>query len=641
MRNFGVLFALALFGSGTSLEAQAPGTSGTGIIGTADFAALPAVRKPILSGDGRQIAARATIDGKQRIILMDADRPEARPKAIAMDETSIMGLEWAGSHRLLLTALIMQKLGSAKIPTLRLFSIDVPSGVTRIVDTKSRGIYAGDVLYIDPTGSWALVASQDDIFSYPSVKRVDLSTGLGTVVEKARPNVWDWYADDKGVVRAGIAYEGRRWTIWYRDDPAEKLRKVKGKIAKADDSAVDRIIFGPDHNAWIVTNEKTGRFGLYKYDFNAGAIGEAVFENDEVDLEHVIYEPFSGKLVGVDYNDDRHRTIWFDPERKALQQQLDKALPNAINTVADASADEKRYLIWSGSASDPGMYFLLDRTTRRMHPVVAPYNRIDRERLAEVKAVKYQARDGLTLPAYLTLPRGKEPKGLPLVLLPHGGPFERDDWTYDPLVQFYASRGYAVLQPQFRGSTGYGKSFVERGYGEFGKKMQDDLDDGVDWLARTGQIDPKRVCIAGMSYGGYAAMWGAIRNPERYRCAISWAGPSDLSAMLRHDRRLFSATRYYREWRSKVAGEGKSDLAAVSPIKFAASVKVPILIGHGEEDERVPVEQSHEMVKALEKANAKVSSIFYKESGHDFATAKDLEDWLKRMEAFLSANNPS
>jgi len=171
----------------------------------------------------------------------------------------------------------------------------------------------------------------------------------------------------------------------------------------------------------------------------------------------------------------------------------------------------------------------------------------------------------------------------------------------DPLVQFLASRGYAVLQPEFRGSTGYGKAFVERGYGQWGRGMQDDLDDGVDWLVKTGQVDAKRVCIMGMSYGGYAALWGAVRNPDRYRCAVSWAGVSDLDNLMKYDRKSFSAIRYFREWRAKVAGDAK-DLSAVSPIKYADKLKIPVFISHGENDARVPVKQSHLMVDALTKS---------------------------------------
>jgi dipeptidyl aminopeptidase/acylaminoacyl peptidase len=241
----------------------------------------------------------------------------------------------------------------------------------------------------------------------------------------------------------------------------------------------------------------------------------------------------------------------------------------------------------------------------------------------------------------VTLPKGRPATNLPLILMPHGGPFERDHRSYDALVQFLANRGYAVLQPQFRGSTGQGKDFVAKGYGEWGRRMQDDLDDGVDWLVRSGQVDPNRVCIVGASYGGYAAMWGAIRNPDRYRCAASMAGVSDLPKMIRYDRRLFSATRYFKEWRSKVEGEKNVDLRTVSPINFADRLKIPIFIAHGEKDENVPPEQSRAMVAALTKARADVSSKFYPDDSHGWDKTEDLHDWLARLEAFLARHNPA
>jgi dipeptidyl aminopeptidase/acylaminoacyl peptidase len=324
-----------------------------------------------------------------------------------------------------------------------------------------------------------------------------------------------------------------------------------------------------------------------------------------------------------------------------LQAKLDKALPNTVNLPVDWSDDEKRVLVWSGGASDPGRYYLLDRSTSQMHAVVDPYPQVDPAKLSPVKSVRYRARDGLQIPAYLTLPIGRDAKSLPLIVMPHGGPFDRDHWEYDPIVQFLASRGYAVLQPEFRGSTGYGKDFVSKGYGEWGRKMQDDLDDGVDWLAKTGQIDPRRVCMVGGSYGGYAALWAAVRNPDRYRCAASMAGVSDVPALLRSSRDIFSATRYYREWRTQVGGEGKADLGAVSPINFANRIRVPVLIAHGEEDARVPVKQSRAMVDALAKAHADVTSVFYKDSGHGFDSSEDLDDWLRRLEAFLAKHNPA
>ena len=640
MRNIVVLGLLALCASSSVLCAEKPDSAVPPKIPVRDFASLPVLRKPMLSPDGHWIAARSTADGKTDLVIVNADAPESPARSIALGKADLASLRWAGNQRLLLTVWGSQSIYGITLPFLRLLAVDLSTGASRVVDPKSRGLYAGDVLYTEPTGAWALVASQDDLDSYPSVKRVDLATGKATLVEKARDHVWDWYADNKGVVRAGVAYEGRRWTVWYRDKPEDKLHAVSGKFDKNDDSAVDKFIFRGD-NSWIMTNERTGRFGLYKYDAKTGAIGDALFENPEVDLDDVLYDEATGEIKAVRYEDDRYRIEWLDPDTKSLQAKLDKALPDAVNLVVDWSNDDNRVLVLSASASDPGEYFLLDRAASRMHPVVDPYPLIDPAQLAPVKPIQYQTRDGLTLHAYLTLPRGRAPKGLPLVLMPHGGPFERDHWEYDPIVQFLANRGYAVFQPEFRGSTGYGKDFVEKGYGQWGRKMQDDLNDGVDSLARSGQIDPKRVCIVGGSYGGYAAMWGAIRDPGRYRCAASMAGVSDLQALLRYDRKLFSAPRYYREWRSHVAGEEQTDLRTVSPLTYAAQDKVPLLIAHGEQDQRVPVKQSHEMVDALTQAHADVTSVFYKDSGHGFDSSADLEDWLNHLEAFLAKYDPA
>lgn len=621
--------------AGSAVAAKAP------LIPVERFATLPVLQVPILSPDGRWIAARAVADGKTTIAIIDADQPRSPPRAIALGKTTVASLSWAGNTRLLLTVRAAEKIaGGYDLPFLRLIVIDVWTGQSRIVDRGSHGTYAGDVLYSDPTGSWALVASQDDDYSYPSVKRVDLATGSAKQVEKARERVWDWYADESGIVRAGVAFEGRRWTVWYRDKADEKLRPVRGKFDKDDDSTVDRFIFR-GNNSWVVTNERNGRFGLYKYDLAAGTIGAALFEHPTADIDNVYYEAGSGEIRAVEYEDDRKHLVWMDPALKALQAKLDKALPGAVNLPFDWSLDENRYLIFSEGASDPGRYFLLDRKTQQMHAVVDPYPLIDPAELAETKWVNYTARDGLALSGYLTIPKGREAKNLPLILMPHGGPFERDHWEYDPEVQFLANRGYAVFQPQFRGSTGFGKDFVAKGYGEWGKKMQDDLDDGVEWLVRGGTVDSKRVCIVGASYGGYAAMWAAIRNSDRYRCAASLAGVSDLERMMSYDRKAFTATRYFKEWRTKVSGESGSDLRAVSPITYANRLKIPILIGHGEDDDNVLPAQSRDMVAALTAANAEVESVFYPGGGHGWNKTEDLADWLRRLEAFLAKNNPA
>jgi TonB family protein len=276
-----------------------------------------------------------------------------------------------------------------------------------------------------------------------------------------------------------------------------------------------------------------------------------------------------------------------------------------------------------------------------MELFAAPYMKLIDQPMSEVKPVRYEARDGLSIPGYLTLPRGREAKGLPLIVMPHGGPFVRDRYAFDPMVQLLASRGYAVLQPNFRGSTGYGRDYVEKGYGQMGLKMQDDLDDGVAWLAGDGTVDPKRVCILGSSYGGYAALWGAIRNPEIYRCAVSFAGVTDVAGILKYDSKFLLARRYFKQHRKKIEGEQKRDLAAVSPLQQADRLKVPVLIAHGEQDSTVPADQSRKLVAVLKARGAPVQSAFYSEAAHGFSSSAESLDFMKRVEAFLELHNPA
>ena len=631
-----VAFAAALLVS-NSAPAQSPPR-----IPIEDYAARPLLVSPILSPDGQQIATKAKVKDSYRLVILNANDPGGKPRQIEIGRTPITAMHWAGNNRILVELLATSELWGVEIPVGRMFVVDVRSGTARLADPKSRGIYGGDVLFVSDSGDWALIASQNGLSDTPSVKRVNLATGEAVVVEKAKPDVWDWFVDGDGVVRGGMAYDAKRWKLWYRSKAGEPFKVVSGKIGRDTDSAVDRLYFSRDGNkGTIVTNERNGRFGVYRYNFDSGEIGETIYENPHVDISEVIFNPNSRDISGIRYHEDRWKTHWIDPALKSLQAKVDRALPNSENEILGDPATDKRMLIWSGGASNPGTYFLFDQAKKTMNPVLQPYERIDPARLAEVKSVRYRARDGLEIPAYLTLPRGSDAKRLPLVLLPHGGPFARDEWEYDPIVQFLANRGYAVLQPQFRGSTGFGKDFVARGYGEWGRKMQDDLDDGVDWLASTGQIDPKRVCIVGGSYGGYAALWGAIRNPDRYRCAVSFAGVTDIEAQLRNNRKSFSATRYFKAWRTKVQGEGKVDLKTVSPLSQAARLKVPVLIAHGEEDETVSVKQGKQMVAALQKNGADVKFVFYKDGGHDFSSSEDMADFLRRLEAFLAKNNPA
>ena len=299
------------------------------------FAELPFLSDPVLSPDGRSIAARTLSAGKTRLSVFDADNPGQAPHNFELGGHELADINWAGPHRLLLTMSMTMEVFGISFPATRLIAVDVRTNAATPLDRKSSGLFAGNVLYTDPDGAWILVSSQSDMFATPSVKRIDLETGAVTVVEKARPNVWDWYADGAGVVRAGIAYSGNRWTIWYRDKAGDPLVAVKGKREKNDDAGmVDSLRFlSADNSGLIVTNSRTGRFAAYHYDFATGTIGDAIYENPQVDISTVLVDPLTGVVSGVKYEDDRRRVVWLDPKMHAIQTRVEKALPGAEDVV--------------------------------------------------------------------------------------------------------------------------------------------------------------------------------------------------------------------------------------------------------------------------------------------------------------------
>ncbi len=608
------------------------------------FGALPTFANPKISPDGQRVLATADVDGRKAIIVYRLDSADGRFTRINLGELEVTGARWAGNGRILLTVFGKTLYEGVEVPMSRHFAHDLETGKLRALGgARIGGLWGGELIHVDPEGEFALLAAQSTVWSAPAVLRVELATGDTKEVVSPEAGVWDWYADSTGVVRAGLGSRGGRWVLLYRDKDGGRFRRTEPKREIAQ-SATDLDYLLPvagSDKGYAIANKATGRYGVYRYDFAADALGEPVFEHPEVDVEAVAYSPSSGEPESILYADDRDRIFWIDPEMRSVQARIDKALPDAVNRIVSRDSADRRMIVWSTGAANPGAYYLYDRTSRTMSELARPYGALEGRALAPVESVRYPARDGLAIPAYLTRPPGRPDTALPLIVMPHGGPFARDKWAYDAWAQFLANRGYVVLQPNFRGSTGYGKAFVEAASGQYGRKMQDDLDDGVKWLAGRGLVDPKRVCIMGASYGGYAAMWAAARNPEIYRCAISFAGISEVRTMLRYDPSTGIARRYYKDWRDRIRGEEGFDLGAVSPLNRASAIRVPLLIAHGDEDHVVPVAQSRNMHEALRRAKIEHEFVVYPGEGHGFDKAANSIDFLKRVEAFLARHNPS
>ena len=636
-------FAVILFTALSAWTALA-GSAERQLISAADFGALPFMVGPKMSPDAKHVVTEAHVNGGKRLVILELGAKPGPSHSFHMPgKWELVGYRWAGNDRVLVSIGHSDVLFGDDVYVTRLVMYDLKTDKAAFIGKKNEGVEGDNIIYVDRDGHWLLLNVQKTIYDYPSVYRVDLDTMEMKKVVGEHPYVWNWFADSSGTVRAGLGVQSHRWWLLYRKDADAKFEKVMRRVLKQgddDEGSIERFIplNGSDHG-YAVTNARTGRYGLYHYDFSSDSIGEPVFEHPQVDIDDFRISE-QNEITAVYYTDDRSRVEWLVPRMKELQGKIDRALPDRINRVISMSSDGEKMLIWSGSAADPGVYFYYDAPAARMSQLARPYGKMTDKQLADMNSVSYAARDGLQIPAYLTLPPGVEARQLPLIVMPHGGPFLRDEWGYDTWVQFLANRGYVVLQPNFRGSTGYGRDFVVKGEGQWGRTMQDDLDDGVKWLVEQGKVDPKRVCIMGGSYGGYAALWAAARNPEIYRCAISFAGISDLAAMIKYDRRAFAATRYYTAWRERVQGDKNFDLNTVSPLYAIDRINIPLLIAHGSDDENVPLAQSRKLHEALLKAKKPHSYIVYEGEGHGFDKPENATAFLEQVDQFLRTNNP-
>ena len=619
-------------------------------IPTTILSQLPFISEPKLSPDGKRIAARVAFKGETLIGVFDPFTGKSRMLNPGK-KLELNWFRWAGNDRILISVGEIVAWFDDDAWSTRLIAVDLPTGEQRFIGGKTEGFIGDDVLWVDPEGKTALLSYQATVYDYPSVSMIDLATNKARQVQASRDGVLKWVADTSGVVRAGWLFGDRSWKLLYRAKDGESFRTVaKAAYDTDDDDAtfddVTRIYQGSDEGYRILPNEKTGNDALWRYNFATRKPGEMVFEVPGVDIADFDTQDASADLYAAWFTTDRPRAHWFDPELAKVQDAIDKAVSSTVGdraaSIVSYSRDRKRMLVRLGGSNDPGRYYLFDQDDGVMQLFAQANEKLKPSQLTATRYTRYKARDGLEIPAYLTLPAGRAAKDLPLVIMPHGGPFGiRDDGTYDVEVQFLANRGYVVLQPEYRGSGGYGKAFGDKGQGQWGRAMQDDLDDGMDWLAQQGMIDPKRVCIVGSSYGGYAALWGAIRNPERYRCAASFAGISDLKRQMRFWDRKSGTSSGKAEWRKTVKGEDTFDLATVSPLYAIDKLKVPLLLMHGDEDQRVPYSQSKLYADALAKSGKAYEFITLKDEGHGFSSDANLRLWLDKLDAFLTKYNPA
>lgn len=596
---------------------------------------------PVFAPDGRRIAL-ALPEGEGLVVVIRTVE-EATIRAagrIAEPNLQPRWLRWADPTRVLLGAEIGALEGSVR--THRVFAFATDTGATRSAGEASPpGVQEEwDLPVQDEVIHWqrddplhALIQYRDAGQPYPSVKLMDVGSGGVTSVLPGKPGVQLWYADHDGVIRAGAGYVGNRYVLLARIDAKAEFEKIQDSDVLSA-SGFQFAGFGFDPARLYVWKLLQGRRALYEYNLTSKHIVQMVFARPDVDLEGLVFNEGRRRLIAIDYIVDGPQRQFLDEEAKREQEVIDAALPGTFNQVVSQSRDHRRMIVRAASDTHPPAYYLLVRTgqSTRVDLLLSLYPALPQAHLVPMRAVSYRARDGLEIPAYLTIPEGAEPRNLPVIVRPHGGPMTRDYRQFDPEVQFLASRGFAVFQMNFRGSSGYGESFRRSGLHQWGQAMQDDITDGVEWLIAQGIADPSRVGIYGASYGGYAALMALVRTPQLYRAGASYAGVTSLPLFVADNRGMFSD--YHRSPNGGGWGDPKK-LKANSPIDHVERIRAPVLLAHGEGDQRVPIKHSERMAKALREAGKEVEYFDFPHERHGFLRNDNQRLFYERLASFF------
>ena len=606
------------------------------------FGELPVGYDAAISPNGEELAIIVNIKGTYGVIAQKLDGSTEKPWYLTLGkDIKPAYVKWVNNHRFVVSVEKSEKYRNTPFTVGFLFTGDLKERKGRLlVEPKDifRQFNNRVVDWLEDDPEHILMAYSDEEWdAYPDIKKVNVETSRDQLVKRGQTGIEYWTTDDTGTPRIGTGQKenGKRRRIIYNTgtDKWESVDEFPGIDANTP-------IFGMlKDGTELVIGDYRGKntLGLYVYSLTQKQITRSLFHNDNYDASGVVLSKDGETVIGANYTAESDKTELLG-EYGTLLDRLKGEFPDYDIDFVDQTEDSRTVLVKMSAPYDPGGLYVYKSSDKHPTLLTKMYNDVSEDDTGDVVAVKYTARDGQKIPAFVTLPPGQQSaKNLPFIILPHGGPYARDSKRFDYLAQFFATRGYGVLQMNFRGSEGYGKAYADAGRNNW-IVMQQDVEDGTRWLYEKGYADKSRTCIAGWSYGGYAALMGVSTDPDLYKCAIAMAALTDINDARRDLKKYRGGKHAAKEFFGE-AMQDKDVRKANSPVHVADKIKVPVFLAHGDLDENVQFDQFLRMKRALKKAGVKTTSMKFEQEDHYLSRQENREKFFVGIEKFLKEVN--
>tara|TARA_Y100000996_G_scaffold184170_1_gene144015 strand:+ start:659 stop:2557 length:1899 start_codon:yes stop_codon:yes gene_type:complete len=621
------LLIILFFTGGYSMSSA---TNSINTIPLEDFFKNPEMSSFQLSPNGKHISYMKPWEDGDRMmnVYVKEINSEKEIRITSASERSLYGYFWINDSRI---AYIQDKGGDENI---HIYAVDIDGGndidLTPFDNIQAR---ITDDLEDDP--NFMLVALNQRNPQIHDVYRLNVNSGDLEMIAENPGNISGWVTDNDGKLRLATTSDGVNTSLLYRENESDEFKSILTTNFK---ETVAPLYFTFDNKElYVASNRGRDKAAIFKFDLNTAKEGKLIFENSEVDVYGLMRSKKRKVITGVSYTTDKRQMQFFDEWRENLQATLEGKLKGVEVAISQFSKDETKAIVVTYSDRSRGTYYYYDINADELVKLAELSPWLDENDMAEMQSISYKSRDGLTINGYLTLPKNyKKGDKLPIVVNPHGGPWARDNWGFDPQVQFLANRGYGVLQMNFRGSTGYGREFWEISFKQWGKTMQDDISDGVLWLIDEGIADSERIAIYGASYGGYATLAGLTFTPDLYACGVDYVGVSNIFTLLET---LPPYWELGRQMMYEMIGDPETEkdlLKAASPLFHVDKIKAPLFVAQGANDPRVKQAEADQIVEALESRGIDVPYMLKEDEGHGFYNEENQFDFYREMEVFLS-----